>query len=185
MRIESAKAQLIFLPVSIAGFPESHLLLHAPYTFSRQQLSFSVMSSFFFSKAMVVRGELCREQGRLATSFELMNESSAAAALSPNELTICRVLLSQQTLHPASKSPPHNLTAPLFSPPLQFKFCWPGSHKSYILSKFHRPRGSRCVPVCDAPELPGATDGRGRTNNNRRMRAFPTTPLADSPPTIP
>ena len=143
MRIQSATAQLIFLPVSIAGFPESHLLLHAPYTFSRQQLSCSVVSSFsskvFDPKAMVVRGQLCREQGRLATNFELMNESSAAAALSPNELTICRVLLSQQTLPPASKSPPHNLTAPLFSTPLQFKFCWPGSHKSYILTKFHRP----------------------------------------------
>ena len=39
----------------------------------------------------------------------------------------------------------------------------------------------RRVPVCDTPELPGATDGRGRTNNNRRMRAFPTTPLAALP----
>ena len=119
------------------------------------------------------------------TSFDLMNESrSGAAAFRPNELTMCRSLLS----HQHSPRLKHLLTISLmlllpsgFPAPLEFKFWWQVSHKSYILSEFHRPLRVRRVRVCDRPELPGATDGRGRTNNNRRMRAFPTTPLGALP----
>ena len=86
----------------------------------------------------------------------------------------------------AELSPPQNLLTsslllPPGFPPPRVQVLVAGL--TQVLHPLRVPPAARLrrVPVCDTPELPGATDGRGRTNNNRRMRAFPTTPLAALP----
>ena len=129
---------------------------------------------------------LCSSRStNFATSFDLMNESrSGAAAFRPNELTMCQSLL-QPANSPRLKYP-DDLTLAATSvdcrPPTKVQVLLIVGF-AQVLHPFPVPPAARLrrVPVCDTPELPGATDGRGRTNNNRRMRAFPTTPLAALP----
>ena len=112
-----------------------------------------------------------------------MNESSgAAAAFRPSAMSSPCAGFSFQGRALRASKPPDKLTAPaswLPTPRVQVLV----AGLTQVLHPLRVPPAARLrrVPVCDTPELPGATDGRGRTNNNRRMRAFPTTPLAALP----
>ena len=112
-----------------------------------------------------------------------MNESSgAAAAFRPSAMSSPCAGFSFQGRALRPSKPPDKLTLPaswLSTPRVQVLV----AGLTQVLHPLRVPPAARLrrVPVCDTPELPGATDGRGRTNNNRRMRAFPTTPLAALP----
>ena len=127
---------------------------------------------------------LCSSRStNFATSFDLMNESrSGAAAFRPNELTMCQSLL-QPASSPSLKYPDDltlATTQASVDPPLKFKF-WllSDSHESYILSQFHRPRGSGVSACATPPSFKGQLttvwgSGDERESAHARFYTLPT-----------